>query len=234
MRSNKNKKARKLVNDWVLEDMTDEELAQWLLDDEDTCDTLRNENETLKVLWKAALESCYWYERERDEALATCTELYAHNQALIRDMLTQRDEARAECTDLWERFESAQWLKYFYNHNAMKEREGRIEAQEERDKLRWVCTERAEELDEARAVCTELMLERDIWHREMRRYRGMCDELDNDDPGVCVDCGAQLQTVRPGKTQCPDCGVCERCGYRSYRGSCTNRCWESTNYRQEP
>ena len=45
----------------------------------------------------------------------------------------------------------------------------------------------------------------------------------HDDPGTCEDCGATLQTVRPGKVQCPDCGVCERCGFSTYRGVCRRR-----------
>ena len=55
----------------------------------------------------------------------------------------------------------------------------------------------------------------------------------DDDPGDCRDCGLPLECVRPGKVQCPDAGVCERCGHVTHDGVCTGGCYPK-DYSEEP
>lgn len=57
-------------------------------------------------------------------------------------------------------------------------------AQREREKLRWICTERAEKIDEARATCTELYelwdaetITKWYWHAECQAVRESRDEI---------------------------------------------------------
>jgi hypothetical protein len=95
--------------------------------------------------------------------------------------------------------------------------------------------ERAQrERDEARTVARRLLRERNAAHRhEECPHCGVCLDCaptgakvyTDDDPDDCRDCGLPLECVRPGNMQCPDAGVCQRCGHVTHNGVCSGGCY---------
>ena len=97
------------------------------------------------------------------------------------------------------------------------------------DRCRTQRDQAQRERDEARTVARRGWDAASQWKAAFERARAALVDVTaveeaDDDPGTCANCGGPLEMVRPGKVQCPDCGVCEHCGRTTYRGKCPRGC----------